>query len=60
MVRTRIVGLGLVLATGLLLWTTTRVSGYERQVLSALLTMGVALAAVVVLFRSLERVDTRE
>jgi hypothetical protein len=50
----------LVLATGLLLWTTTRVSGYERQVLFALLTMSVALAAVVVLFRSLERVDASE
>lgn len=54
--RTRSVGLVLVLATGIQLWITTRVTGYELQVLSALVTMGLALAAVVVLFRSLDDV----
>ncbi|WP_293030945.1 hypothetical protein [Natronococcus sp.] len=58
MTRARTVGLGLVLATGLLR-TTIRVSGYELQVLSALLTMGVALAAVVA-FRSLDSAGERE
>lgn len=48
-----IVGLTLVLATGIQLYVTTRVSGYILQVLSALVTIGLALAAVAVLIRSL-------
>lgn len=52
--RARSGGLVLVLATGIQLWVTTRVEGYKLQVLSALMTMGLAVAAVVVLFRSLD------
>ncbi|WP_459887262.1 hypothetical protein [Halostagnicola bangensis] len=52
--RTRAFGLVLLFAVGMQLWITTWIGGYELQVLTALLTMGLTLAAVVVLFRSLE------
>lgn len=57
--RTRTLGLALLLAVGIQLWFTTRVGGYELQVASALLTMGLAFAAVVTLFRSLDGVARR-
>lgn len=52
--KTLLVGLALVLATGIQLWVTTRVSGYNLQALSALVTVGLAIAAVAVLVRSLD------
>ena len=55
--RARTFGLILLVATGVMLWITTRVSGYERQVLAALVTIGLAAAAVVSLFQSLEEYE---
>ncbi|ELY95143.1 hypothetical protein C483_02226 [Natrialba hulunbeirensis JCM 10989] len=52
--RSRTLGLALLLATGIQLWTTTQVRGYNLQVLSALVTMGLAAATVVMLFRALD------
>lgn len=52
--RTRTFSLVLLIATGATLCITTRVDGCERQVLAALVTMGVVLATVVTLFRSVE------
>lgn len=54
--RSRTFGLVLLIATGIQLWITTQVRGYELQVLSALVTMGLAFAAVITLFRSLDEV----
>lgn len=54
--RARALGLALVIAVGVQLWVTTRVPGYELQVLSALVTVGLALGAVALLVRSLEGV----
>lgn len=53
--RSRTLGLALLLATGIQLWITTQVRGYNLQVLSALVTIGLAAAAIVMLFRSLDR-----
>lgn len=55
--KTLLIGLVLILLTGIQLWITTRVSGYYLEVLSAVVTMGLALAAVVVLFRSLGKIS---
>ncbi|AGB39690.1 hypothetical protein [Natronococcus occultus] len=52
--RTLLVGVALVFATGVQLWITTLVSGYTLQVLSALATVGLAVAAVAVLARSFD------
>lgn len=54
--RMRVFGLFLVVVVWLQLWITTRVSGYELQVLSAIGTVGLTLAAVVILLRSLDGV----
>lgn len=55
--KTLLIGLVLILLTGIQLWVTTRVSGYYLQVLSAVVTMGFAFAAIVVLFRSLGKIS---
>ncbi|GAA1343204.1 hypothetical protein GCM10009647_087550 [Streptomyces sanglieri] len=52
--RSRTLGLALLLATGIQLWITTQVRGYELQVLSAVVTIGLAVAAAGMLFRSLD------
>ena len=41
-------------ATGIQLWITTQVRGYNLQVLSAVVTVGLAAVAIVMLFRSLD------
>lgn len=53
--RARAFGVALVISVGIGLWITTRVSGYWMQVLAALTTMGLALASVAALVRSLDR-----
>lgn len=52
--RSRTLGLAVLLATGIQLWITTQVRGYNLQVLSALVTMSLGAAAVVLLFWSLD------
>lgn len=46
-------GLVLVVVVWIQLWITMRVSGYELQVLSAIGTVGLTLAAVVISLQSL-------
>lgn len=52
--RSRTLGLVSLLAAGIQLWITTQVRGYNLQVLSALVTIGLAAAAIVLLFWSLD------
>lgn len=46
----------LVIAVGFGIWSTTQVSGYWTQVLAALVTVGLALAAIAALALSLDRI----